>query len=96
MKTNPQPMNNKPVLTESGDVDVCSIIFERRNDFVDVSGCLKPKGHNDHHVCRTNTGELMAWEDDYTCTCGCWEEAEKYDAYNDVCGIYWPVKSITE
>lgn len=67
----------------------CAIQFGRR-DFVDVSGCLKPSCHYDHHVCRTADGRLMAWQDDGECTCGCWAE----DDYNSVCRVYWEVASI--
>jgi hypothetical protein len=67
------------------DVEPCGIMFGR-NDFGDVTGCLKPYAHNDFHICKTRDGRFMAWEDDYKCTCGCWNEE-----YNDVCRIYWEV-----
>jgi hypothetical protein len=66
----------------------CDTIFPWA-DFKDISGCLKPHGHNDEHVCRTNKGELMAWQDDYECTCGCWEEDDGHP-----CMIYWKVDDI--
>lgn len=69
----------------------CAIIFPRKNDIDDVSGCLKPEGHNDHHVCKNRNGELIAWQDDFECTCGCWDDDD-----GRPCGIYWKVNSITE
>lgn len=71
-------------------MDLCSILFPS-NDFEDDSGCLKPSGHFDHHVCRTIDGKLMAWQDDDECICGCWDDIE-----NDpnVCMVYWEVKTI--
>jgi hypothetical protein len=72
-------------------VDECSILFNR-DDFKDVTGCLKPYGHNDHHVCKTSDDKLIAWEYEYGCQCGCWDS----DEYTDVCIIYWEVESIDE
>lgn len=69
--------------------DVCHILF-CRSEFNDITGCLKPSAHNDHHVCRTSDGRLMAWEDDYECNCGCWDDEE----YDSVCRVYWEVKEI--
>ena len=85
---NESPNDAKPVLC---DVDVCGILFHRR-DFKDESGCLKPKGHNDFHVCKTDKGTLMGWEDDYSCKCGCWDDYEKGDS--EVCMVYWEVDNI--
>jgi hypothetical protein len=58
----------KPVL--------CGVLFhiDRKRDFEDVSGCLKPQGHNDAHICQTSSGKFMEWEDDYSCECGCWDD----------------------
>ncbi len=70
------------------EADRCSVLFRRR-DFKDVSGCLKPYAHNDFHVCKTDKGIFMAWEDDYNCKCGCWDEYE--DGDNEVCMLYWQV-----
>lgn len=72
--------------------EICHIHFPR-SDFNDASGCLKSEAHNDHHICRTDKGALMAWEDDYDCDCGCWDDE---DDLNDVCRVYWEVKSINE
>lgn len=69
----------------------CNIIFPE-NDFKDTDGCLKRNGHNDHHVCRTPDGKLIAWEDDYECNCGCWDDYELGDSR--VCMLYWEVKNI--
>lgn len=71
-------------------METCGTIFSRK-DFIDDSGCLKPNGHNDFHVCRTESGELMAWQDDEDCTCGCWDDE---DDLNNVCKVYWRVESI--
>lgn len=62
---------------------LCNIIFTRTMDFHDVSGCLKPAGHNDAHLCMSASGEKVEWEDDYECTCGCWNE----DPF-DPCAVY--------
>lgn len=70
--------------------ETCGIIFDRKDDIDDVSGCLKLIAHNDHHVCENKNGELIAWQDDYKCTCGCWEEEGR------PCVIYWKVNSITD
>lgn len=82
------PNDAKPVLC---DVDLCGTLFHR-NDFKDESGCLKPNGHNDFHVCKTDKGKLIAWEDDYDCNCGCWDDYEKGDG--EVCMLYWEVDNI--
>jgi alpha-tubulin suppressor-like RCC1 family protein len=71
----------------------CNILYPK-NEIADVSGCLKEYAHNDHHICRAEDGSLWAWEDDYTCNCGCWDEYEKGD--NDVCRVYWEVKTIKD
>jgi len=86
--TNENPADAKPVLC---DVDLCGALFHR-NDFRDESGCLKPNGHNDFHVCKTDKGKMMAWEDDYDCNCGCWDDYEKGDS--EVCIVYWEVDNI--
>lgn len=66
---------------------VCGSIFTR-TDFEDISGCLKPNGHNDYHVCKTKDGDFVAWEDDYNCKCGCWDD---YENDEEVCMVYWKV-----
>lgn len=53
--------------------NLCGITFPR-NDFKDVTGCLKPLGHNDSHICKTESGQTVEWESDYKCDCGCWDE----------------------
>lgn len=68
--------------------DVCGTIFTRINDFEDHSGCLKPSGHYGAHVCRTKQGGLMQWEDDYECTCGCWDDE---DDFENCCKTYSPI-----
>ncbi len=68
--------------------ETCGTIFPGK-DFKDDSGCLKQSGHNDHHVCKTPDERLMAWEDDYDCTCGCWQEDD-----GDPCMVYWKVDNI--
>lgn len=70
--------------------DTCGIIFSG-DEFKDVSGCLKPNAHNNAHVCRIESGELMEWEDDYECKCGCWDD---YENDQEVCIIYGIVKTI--
>lgn len=53
--------------------NLCGILFPGSEyDFKDDTGCLKPSGHNDAHICKTPTGETVQWEDDYDCECGCW------------------------
>lgn len=69
----------------------CYTLFQR-DDFKDVSGCLKTVGHLDHHVCKTSNGSLMAWDYDWDCTCrDC-----RTDEISDMCIIYWEVNSINE
>lgn len=58
--------------------------------FADENGCHKEEGHHDHHECVTTDGRKIAWEDDYNCNCGCWDD---YDNDPDVCKIYWEIKS---
>jgi hypothetical protein len=70
----------------------CHINFPA-NDFNDVSGCLKKYAHNDAHICLTNKGEYMEWEDDYECKCGCWDEWEAGDSR--VCMVYRVVGNTT-
>jgi hypothetical protein len=72
----------------------CHILFTGDIFTDDPDGCLKPSAHNDHHVFRAADGRLMAWEDDYGCKCGCWDDWEEYGG--DVCGFFWEVKSIEE
>lgn len=59
----------------------------------DASGCLKPSGHFDHHVFRTDEGQLVAWQDDEECTCGCWDDIE-HDSR--VCMLAWNVNTIND
>jgi len=69
----------------------CSIIFSR-DDFKDETGCLKESGHFDHHICKTNKGTFMAWDYDWNCHCpDC-----KTDSFEDMCRIYWEVKTIKD
>jgi hypothetical protein len=51
----------------------CSIGYK------DETGCIKPHAHNDSHIFIDKNGYYIEWEDDYNCTCGCWEE---YDSSN--------------
>lgn len=80
-------------LAEPGQ-DVCSILFPA-DDFTDVSGCLKKSAHNNAHICKTNKGEYMEWEDDYDCKCGCWDEWEEFGG-GTVCMTYGVVGQIDE
>lgn len=73
------------------EVELCGTLFTR-DDFKDISGCLKSESHNDHHICKTKEGILIAWEDDYKCDCGCWDDYESGDS--EVCMIYWEVKKV--
>lgn len=54
----------------------CMILFERRSggEPYDEHGCIKPAGHNDAHMFIMADGQECTWQDDYSCTCGCWEE----------------------
>lgn len=70
---------------------ICGIIFPR-NDISDVTGCLKLEAHNDAHVCQSSDGNYYEWEDDYNCTCGCWDEFEKTDGLEKPCVIYSKIK----
>lgn len=63
-------------------IEVCGTLFTR-SDFKDASGCLKPYAHNNAHICQTESGKYVEWEDDYSCTCGCWD-----DDLNNVCKVY--------
>lgn len=69
---------------------VCGILFQG-HEFTDTNGCIKPDAHNDFHVCLTDEGKNMAWQDDYDCKCGCWENYD--NAPDEVCKIYWEIKS---
>lgn len=66
----------------------CNIIFDR-SDFKDISGCLKENGHIGPHLCRNELNELVEWEFDYSCTCGCWDDD---DDYNGGCILYKIIK----
>lgn len=63
----------------------CNVVF-CRDDFADTTGCLRPAGHLDAHICRTSGGGLVAWENDESCDCGCWQDDD-----GNVCIVYWPV-----
>lgn len=54
----------------------CSCIYPR-DEFKDTTGCLKETCHNDEHLCLSDEGKYMGWQDDYSCNCGCWDEYEK-------------------
>lgn len=72
-------------------LEKCNTLFSR-DDFKDVSGCLKENGHHDHHICETSDGTLIAWDYDWKCGCpDC-----RTDNINDMCMIYWEVKSIKD
>lgn len=75
--------------------NVCGIMSrDYLSGHKDINGCLKPHAHNDAHVFRDQNGKLVKWEDDYNCTCGCWDEYDKGDP--DVCIIYCEVKNIND
>lgn len=74
------------------DNKTCGVLYSDDN-IKDEHGCLKPHAHNDHHVFRAEDGRLIAWEDDYGCICGCWDDYEKDP---NVCRLQWEVKTITE
>jgi hypothetical protein len=76
-------------MTNKKEENLCNALFTG-SDFKDVTGCLKHYAHNDHHVCRTADDRLMAWENDYGCECGCWEDGD-----GDVCRVYWEVVAIS-
>lgn len=68
-------------------METCGII----SDIVwigDKTGCIKPEGHNDEHICLGSDGKYYCWEDDYNCTCGCWDEWEESSGMEGVCKVY--------
>jgi hypothetical protein len=81
-------MNLLPGSTKKGVgmSDLCGILFPYLHDVKDANGCIKPHAHNDAHVFKTEDGEYCEWQDDYTCTCGCWDEWEQYG--EPVCCVY--------
>lgn len=71
----------------------CGIIFPY-SDYHDEEGCLKQECHiDDSHVFKNEKGELIAWQDDTECNCGCWND---YERKGDVCVVYRVVLSINE
>jgi hypothetical protein len=54
----------------------CNILFPNRSpvDPEDRKGCTKECGHLDAHEFVSTDGEVIEWEDDLECTCGCMEE----------------------
>lgn len=79
-------MNNK---------DICGILAPNYlSGHVDQYGCIKECGHNDNHIFKDQNEKLVSWEDDYSCTCGCWDDYEKGD--NEVCIIYHEINNIED
>lgn len=62
---------------------VCGNKFHR-NEFNDVSGCVKPHGHHDAHQCHDDNGVTYEWEYDLTCDC----EDCNSDDIHDWCIVY--------
>lgn len=71
----------------------CGILYPN-HEFKDNDGCLKSDAHNNHHIFKNQNGDLIAWEDDYSCTCGCWDEWEFNSG--QVCINYKKVNSIND
>jgi hypothetical protein len=72
-------------------MNTCTILFPRHEPGIsDTGGCLRQYAHFGPHVFRNANGKLIAWEDDYSCKCGCWDEED----YADVCGVYREVDMI--
>lgn len=70
---------------------LCDTLFDR-DDFKDVTGCLKPHAHFDNHVCRDENGNLIAWDYDWTCGCpDC-----RTDSFNDMCIVYRQIENIDD
>ena len=82
--------NKLPLASPSEET--CGALFTK-HDFTDVSGCLKKYAHNDAHICKTDKGEYMEWEDDYDCKCGCWDD---YENDPEVCMVYSVVGQVEE
>jgi hypothetical protein len=47
----------------------CCILFPRRVDVNDQTGCLKDIGHEGAHLCENEYGEQFEWEWDEECNC---------------------------
>lgn len=64
----------------------CSIIFLRHggSEPLDKDGCLLNQDNHDTHVFKDEDGKYIAWKDDDTCNCGCWDT----DDYSTVCKLY--------
>lgn len=56
------------------------------NEHKDNDRCIKPDGHNDYHVFKSEKGKMIAWEYDYTCDreCDCWEKGGE-------CYLIWEI-----
>lgn len=67
----------------------CGILFQRNSPVEpkDEHGCILEDAHNSAHVFKDDQGRLIEWEDDYSCTCGCWDDAE-----GGVCMVYRVIK----
>lgn len=50
----------------------------------DENGCIKPYAHNDDHLFIDQYGNQVKWEEDESCTCGCWSE----DMDQEPCILY--------
>lgn len=70
----------------------CNILFlgHGGGEPIDKNGCLRKDNHFDHHIFKDEYGKLVAWEDDYTCKCGCWDDGD----YGSVCKTYWNVGKV--
>lgn len=75
--------------TKEKTAEQCGICYPYPNEFRGDTACIKTLAHNDFHVFRRDDGQLIAWQDDYGCCCGCWDEWEQFGG--NVCTLYWPV-----
>lgn len=57
----------------------CSILFPRRNDLDDSSGCLLNDDNHEEHICIDKYGRFFAWSEDLECQCGCIDEMIEND-----------------
>lgn len=71
-------------------MDTCNTLFLDEPSVKDTTGCLKPYAHHDFHVFKDKHGDLIAWDYDWGCKCGCWDS----DEFRDACRVYWKVDKI--
>lgn len=66
----------------------CGILFSRRDDINDATGCLRTDPHySEPHLCRDADGVEWEWETDHECDC---EDCQS-DEMDSWCLVYWRV-----